>query len=195
MAEPRIDLTGHVYGQLEVLERAPNQGRKLVWRCRCECGEETLAMGGNLRSGHTRSCGCLHGERHGRSKTREWNAWVDIRKRCENANYKDYDRYGGRGITVCDRWQSFKGFFEDMGDCPASHTIERIDNDIGYGPDNCRWATRKEQANNRCSSRWVEFNGERKTLMQWAESTGIGRSTIAARLDSGRSASEALKKG
>lgn len=185
MGRPKIDLAGHTYGQLEALERAPNRGTKLVWRCRCECGAETLAMGGNLRNGHTQSCGCLHGERHGRAKTREWNAWSHIRARCENPKASNYSDYGGRGITVCQRWQSFKAFFADMGECPAGHTIERVDNDDGYHSGNCRWATRKEQANNRRTSRWIEFDGKRQTLMQWAESTGINYRTIAARIDGG----------
>lgn len=183
MGEPRIDLTGHAYGQLEVLERMPAGGRQARWQCRCDCGAETIVYASNLRSGHTRSCGCLHGERHGQTETREWVVWSKMRNRCGNANDKDYVNYGGRGIRVCKRWQSFNVFFEDMGECPEDHSIERIDNYEGYEPGNCRWATKKEQANNRRSSRWVEFNGDRKTLMQWAECVGIHCSTIARRLD------------
>lgn len=189
-----IDLTGKIFERLTVIKWVGTRNRRPVWRCKCSCGKKADVLGENLRYGQTRSCGCLRGERHGRAKSTEWNVWVDIRRRCEDENRPDYARYGGRGIKICKRWQSFIAFFEDMGECPAGYSIDRIDNNDGYHPENCRWATAKEQANNRRSSRWIEYNGMRKTLMQWSECTGIKRTTIAARLDRGLSAWQALGK-
>lgn len=108
-----------------------------------------------------------------------------MKSRCERTNSRYYADYGGRGIKVCQRWQEFANFLADMGQPPAGHTIERKDNDGGYEPDNCFWANRKGQANNRRSNRLIEVNGVSKTLQQWADEVGLNRSTISERLKTG----------
>lgn len=188
-----IDLTGNTYGQLGVLGRAGSSvGGKPLWRCRCECGSEKIVQGGNLKNGHTQSCGCIRGENHGLSDATEHRIWSHMRQRCGNSNDRAFANYGGRGIAVCERWQSFTQFLQDMGECPEGRSIDRIDNDGDYEPGNCRWATAKEQANNRRSTRWIVYRGERKTLKQWSEETGLGCDTIKERLNSGWSIKDAL---
>lgn len=130
---------------------------------------------------------------HGHTGTRTHNIWRGILSRCINPNSVSYPGYGGRGITVCQRWLVFAAFHEDMGDCPSDkHTIERRDNDGNYEPGNCVWATRKEQARNRRSSRMVTLNGTTRCLNEWAEVTGLARETLRARLDRGWTAELAL---
>ncbi|MCR8633506.1 AP2 domain-containing protein [Paenibacillus radicis (ex Xue et al. 2023)] len=158
-----IDLTDHKFGRLFVLERfISNSARQeAVWLCECECGEKSLVLGSNLRSGHTKSCGCYRGEKstecntiHGHAKrnraSSEHTIWRGMITRCTNKNRDDYDRYGGRGIRVCGRWlNSFEAFLEDMGPRPTlRHSIDRIDVNGHYDPNNCQWALPGQQARN-----------------------------------------------
>lgn len=186
---------GEVYGRLTTIRRmgAAASGAQL-WLCRCKCGTEKVVQVGNLRNGDTKSCGCYTREltarlftTHGMSGSAEYKTWICMKDRCTRPNNKDYRDYGGRGITVCERWiHSFENFLADMGNKPSKHhSIDRIDNDKGYEPGNCRWATQREQHNNRRSNVILEFNGIRNTVVGWTRALGFGEWTIYTRLKRG----------
>ncbi len=124
-----------------------------------------------------------HRTKHGKTKSRSYNIWVNMRQRCQNPNNPAYKDYGGRGLAVCGEWEDFTAFLRDMGECPEGMTIDRIDNDKGYNRENCRWTDMKTQQRNRRDNRIIEHDGERKTLAEWAESAGMKTATLWARLE------------
>lgn len=181
----KLDLTGQRMGHLTVIESAGiiRSGRrsKVLWRCRCSCGNECKVRTEHLRSGHTASCGCVQRCRsreyntiHGLRSAPEYVVWKGMRDRCRNPKHMHWDKYGGRGISVCSRWDSFSAFLADMGPRPSSkHQIERKNNDLGYSPDNCVWATKKEQASNTRRNVFVTINGRSMILADACRELGI----------------------
>jgi len=164
-----------------------------MWLCRCECGSERVINGIVLRDERSRSCGCLKSEvttarstKHGHSSnthlTPTYHSWVGMMQRCTNPNSRAYADYGGRGIKVCARWRAFANFLEDMGEKPLGLSLDRLDNDRAYGPNNCRWATAIEQARNKRSSRVIEFGGRRLVLSEWAAILGLNQSSLSERI-------------
>lgn len=203
------DKTGMTFGRLHVDRYAGRIGDTNAYECTCQCGNKITTRGYSLSSGATRSCGCLIEDtagklqyKHGLRQTEEYAILAGIRNRCLNPRVKAYPRYGGRGITVCDRWLNGDGqktgvecFVADMGQRPSpTHSIDRIDNDKGYSPDNCRWATPTDQERNKRNTKRLTFNGETKPLHEWSQSTGIPQAQIAKRLGRGWSVERALTK-
>lgn len=204
-----IDLTGKKFGRLTVVSRGPNAKHNMPrWHCRCECGNETLSWGQSLRDGYAQSCGCLSDEinterarllnyRHGeagKGRTSIYRIWCGVMGRCLNPSHGAYKKYGAKGITICERWKTYGNFRDDMGEKPTpKHTLDRIDGTKGYEPGNCRWATMKEQNNNRIDNVKITFNGETLTAPQWAERLGLKSATITARIRRGDSPEQALR--
>ena len=184
---------GTTFGRLKIIQelkphREPSGATARIFRCECFCGNEVAVRFHSLRTGSTTSCGCYRMafmKTHGRYKTRSYRAWSHMKDRCLNPKDHAYLHYGGRGITVCERWLSFENFYEDMGDPPIGLTLERTDNSKGYSPENCRWATQEEQMNNRRCNHVVEHGGRKQTLAQWSRELGIPYGTLFSRVHNG----------
>jgi len=199
-------MIGQVFGRLEVISRAPatagNRGAR--WDCQCECGNTTVSRSDALKTGRAKSCGChraeLGGKRlkeinttHGMYGTPEYKTWQSMLNRCRNENNPSYKDYGGRGISVCDEWESFENFYADMGNKAEGMSIERIDVNGDYSKENCSWADNKQQANNKRNNHVIKHKGERRTLSQWAEYYAIPVWKLSQRLTrDGLSFSEAI---
>lgn len=196
------NLMNQKFDRLLVVSYAGRRDRDglATWLCRCDCGNEVVVVGKQLRRKQTRSCGCLQIEiskavnrKHGMRGTRIYRIWSGMLDRTTNPNSKDSDRYSDRGIKVCERWLKFENFFEDMGLPPSdSHSLERKDNNGNYELANCCWATAEEQANNRSNNRLVTFGNVTYSIAKWARLLGKHTSTIGRRLDRGCSVFEAL---
>lgn len=202
MTKPR-DLTNQRFGLLTAILRVENNKHgKAMWLCRCDCGSEKPVLSAKLVTGETRSCGCAtagfirkKNTKHGLAGSRPWSVYYNMLRRCYNPNTIGFHRYGGRGITVCDRWRdSFAAFLEDMGEPPEGMSLDRIDNDKGYSPENCRWATKKQQIDNSTRPKLITFNGETRNISEWARKLGIGQPTLQERLQKW-SVEEALSCG
>lgn len=202
-----IDLTGQRFGCLTVLGYKGPHGKHSYWYCRCDCGAITSPASNSLRTGHTQSCGCQVAKAgpessryvHGGTGTPEYYTWRNMITRCYWVNAECFRNYGGRGITVCERWRtSFANFKADMGERPTpQHTLERIDNDGHYCPENCKWATKSEQALNRrpkYTSRLLTIGNITRTIGEWARLYGLNAGTLRGRIDRGWNLEAALTK-
>ncbi len=187
-----IDLTGARFGRLTLLGPNPQRTKQgsIMWDCLCDCGVTTKALAPNLKSGDIRSCGCLARELsvkratiHGQADSREYRSWAHAKGRCENPRDAAFVNYGGRGISMCERWSSsFGAFIEDLGPCPTGKTLDRFPNNDGnYEPGNCRWATRREQNSNKRSTVRISFNGKSLLLDEWADELGVPLALLKSR--------------
>jgi hypothetical protein len=195
MGAKKIDMLGQRCGRLFILKESAERSNhgELRWECLCDCGVKVAVRGTSLRSGETRSCGCIQ-RTHGKAKTRLYRVWNSLVQRCINHKNHGYHNYGGRGISVCEAWRnSFEAFYRDMGDPPSGrHTIERIDNDKGYEADNCCWALSKDQARNTRRTPFLTHAGQTMCLLDWSEKTQINGSAIRRRINRGWSITDAL---
>lgn len=195
IAARREDLTGQKFTRLTVIRPVPKTKGRVAWECLCDCGNVHFSSALHLKNGHTQSCGCLAKERsseanttHGLSGHPAYDVWVAMCQRCTNPNNPWFHRYGGRGIKVCERWQSSSAFLEDMLSTWAKGlTLDRIDNDGDYEPGNCRWVTQAEQMSNRARTIRAEVNGESLTVPELSQRYGVRSNTIRARLRAGKS--------
>ena len=199
------NLTGRIFDRLTVIDFGGYKIRggkpKAHWQCRCTEGNILIVEASNLKHGRTRSCGCFKIEEtikrstiHGKRHTPEFTIWVDMRRRCNSQTNLAYHNYGGRGITVCDTWDSsFAAFYEDMGPRPTpKHTLDRIDNMQGYNPENCQWATRYTQSRNKRSTIMLTLNDITQCAEDWAVQLGIKPATLRKRIRDGWSHQDAL---
>lgn len=198
----RKDLSGKKFGLLTGLNYVgKNDAGWSIWSFVCACGNIVERTGTSVTTGNTKSCGCLKSESkktHGLSESPEYASYKNMLRRCTDPENPMFPRYGGRGIAVCDRWQGESGvlnFFEDMGSKPTkAHTLERKDNDASYSPDNCLWATKKEQANNRSTTRLITIDGKTKSQSQWDSEKGPSVNIVGDRIRRGWSAEDAVSK-
>ena len=192
-------MRGKRYGRLIVRSYCgPISGGDKAWLCHCDCGHDVVVRGNNLRRGMTVSCGCVRKAlltKHGRTETPEHHIWRGMWARCLGKNKANRKRYFLRGITVCDSWKDFNNFFRDLGPRPfPTATLDRINNDLGYSPENCRWATRREQTQNRHNTRFHIFRGERLTLRQIMTKTGcpLAFNVVSSRIWDGWNVEDAV---
>ena len=190
----REDLTGKRFGRLVVLEFVPNDKSGSFWKCMCDCGNIHTVYGSDLKNGHTKSCGCIN-LKHGLTNTKLFSVWHGFKSRCYNKNTRSYKNYGGRGIKVCEEWRndfmSFynwainNGYHDDL-------TLDRIDVDGNYCPDNCKWICSKEQHRNTRKNIFVEYQGKKMCLAEVAECSGISKHVLYQRYKSGKRSTDLI---
>ncbi len=197
-----LDLTGKRFGRLEVLSRAEKIPKHSLWNCKCDCGEMVKVKGGNLTHGSTNSCGCLHRELSSVRNGKHWlsadcttaedknlyRLWSGIKQRCTNPKAQSWERYGKRGITICKDWMDYPAFYtwaKEHG-YKRGLSIDRIDNNGSYSPENCRWASAKEQARNRSNTNYIYIGGVKTPLNDVTEALGIAQGNVLRRVRSGR---------
>jgi len=184
------NLVGQRFYRLVVLERAESAKGNTRWLCQCDCGNKIIVAGQHLKLGKTKSCKCLwetrtkHGATTHTTKSREYTAWIQAKARCFNPNHRGYKNWGGRGITMCEKWRDdFPAFRQDMGPCPEGYELDRHPNNDGnYEPGNCRWASHTENNRNKRDSLFLTCHGQTKPFMEWCEAVGLSHSTVWARL-------------
>lgn len=185
------DLTGQKFGKLTVIGRVDNKGKNHYWDCLCECGNIKSITAGHFKFGKTSSCGCIKSEKtrllkltHDKRNHPLYSVWLGMRARCHNPKNIKFHDYGGRGIAVCRQWDNFQNFYDDMFPTwQPKLTLDRINNNGNYEPDNCKWSTQKEQARNRRSTHLIEFKGKTQCLTDWAVEYNIPRFVLSDRLN------------
>jgi hypothetical protein len=199
----RKNLVGRKFGRWSVKAYGGPGTSGATWICVCECGTARVVNANALLAGWSQSCGCLakeinaerstHGHTKGGKQSSTYMVWRSMLQRCGEEGHMSFRNYGGRGIKVCERWKSFEGFLDDMGERPKGKTLDRTDNNGNYCKENCRWISMKENSNNRRNNRLLTLNGKTHTVAQWAALTGLNESTIRVRLHRGDSDEEALR--
>lgn len=196
------DMTNHEFNGCTVLKRAENKGKNVCWLCICKCGNEFIARATDIRTGNTKSCGCLNRElagnrarKHGNRNSRLYTIWNNMKMRCSNPSSISFKNYGGKGIKVCDEWfDTFESFYKWSinNGYHDSLTLDRIDSNGDYKPSNCRWATMKEQQNNRGNNNTLTYKNVQHTLAEWSDITGIPYDTLWTRIKRGWSVEKSL---
>lgn len=201
-----IDLTGFEFGILKIIGFAGIENKRTYhWYCKCKCGNIVKVESGNMKRGFTTSCGCVMIEKvrerrttHGLASRQEgietYRTWRSMIERCTNKKVASYQDYGGRGISVCSRWMNLENFLEDMGRKPNGLTLDRIDNNGNYCPENCRWTTQVQQCNNKRNNVNLTYCGKTQTISQWSRDAGINVHTLGSRIRAGWSTEKALTK-
>lgn len=194
---------GQTIDQITIKEKI-RENKRTKYKCLCSCGKECTKESSQLTQSICRCVDCGNSSSSLKRRTTfehkgtsEYRAWSNMKNRCTNPKYELYHRYGGRGITVCDEWvNSFETFLKDMGKKPSKqHSIDRINNDLGYSKDNCKWATKKEQSNNTKNTKMVELNGILKPLSYWCDTMNLNKSTILKRISTGMNPQDAILSG
>lgn len=187
-----LKLEGHRFGRLEVISRVPGT----AWLCKCDCGRTKIVTTSNLRGGNSTSCGCKRDETrttHGMSQSLEYKTWKSMKNRCRSKHPFIRKNYLDRGITVCPEWSTFVNFLQDMGKHPGKgFELDRIDNEKGYSKENCRWLTMQGNRENRRTTRWLEFNGQTRSIADWSLTLGINPRTLNNRINRGWPVEKAL---
>lgn len=209
-----VDLTGKTFGSLVVQKRDgyTQNGKKIKWLCLCDpalggCGQTSTPTSSDLNSGHSQSCGCVsneifrlkHGAKQNNVTSKTYSAWISMKQRCQNPKNRDYSLYGGRGISICNRWlepdgQGFLNFLADLGEVPKGLTLDRINSNGHYEPGNCRWINQAEQCRNTSRNRLVTLNGEAMLLADWARRLNVGNPTLWRWLKKGLAYEEILSR-